>query len=197
MESLLNCWLSWYLELHGLSFRSLEECFRLRSILLALFSARVDKWHKQSGISLNLRTGPADHATLFNQWEGALVFSNKQIKHRPSDQKLSLVSFCLAPPECYLQSEMKIAHDTNLIWNVYHSLFWLIDICWISQPKLLPLHTFLVCKYSIRGESADALTWKIAFIFFSTNNKTGTQISHLTSCEIKRDLEGYFCCHRR
>ena len=44
---------------------------------------------KQSGISLNLRTGPTGHATLFNQWEGALVFINKQIKTLPSDQKFS------------------------------------------------------------------------------------------------------------
>ena len=29
---------------------------------------------KQFGISLNLRTGSTGHATLFNQWEGALVF---------------------------------------------------------------------------------------------------------------------------
>ena len=29
---------------------------------------------KQSGISPNLRTGSTGHATLFNQWEGALVF---------------------------------------------------------------------------------------------------------------------------
>ena len=34
----------------------------------------------RSGISLHLRTGPTGHATLFNQWEGALVFINKQIK---------------------------------------------------------------------------------------------------------------------
>ena len=44
--------------------------------------------HKQSGISLNLRTGPTGHATLFNQWEGALVFINKQIKTSPQWSKL-------------------------------------------------------------------------------------------------------------
>ena len=37
----------------------------------------------QSRISLNLRTGPTGHATLFNQWEGALVFINKQMKTLP------------------------------------------------------------------------------------------------------------------
>ena len=42
----------------------------------------------QSGISLNLRTGPAGHATLFNQWEGALVFINKQIKTSPQCSKI-------------------------------------------------------------------------------------------------------------
>ena len=42
----------------------------------------------QSGISLNLRTGPTGHATLFNQWEGALVFINKQIKTLPQWSKI-------------------------------------------------------------------------------------------------------------
>ena len=42
----------------------------------------------QSGISLNLRTGPTGHATLFNQWEGALVFINKQIKTIPQWSKI-------------------------------------------------------------------------------------------------------------
>ena len=43
---------------------------------------------KQSGISLNLRTGPTGHATLFNQWEGALVSINKQIKTSPQWSKI-------------------------------------------------------------------------------------------------------------
>ena len=38
---------------------------------------------EQSGIYLNLRTGPTGHATLFNQREGALVFINKQITTPP------------------------------------------------------------------------------------------------------------------
>ena len=42
----------------------------------------------QSGIYLNLRTGPTGHATLFNQWEGALVFINKQIKSSPQWSKI-------------------------------------------------------------------------------------------------------------
>ena len=44
--------------------------------------------HVQSGISLNLRTGPTGHATLFNQWECAFVFINKQIKTSPQWSKL-------------------------------------------------------------------------------------------------------------
>ena len=52
----------------------------------------LDKWfwaeHSQSGISLNLRTWPTGHATLFNQWEGALVFINKQIKTSPQWSKI-------------------------------------------------------------------------------------------------------------
>ena len=43
---------------------------------------------QQSGISLNLRTGPTGHVTLFNQWEGALVFINKQIKTSPQWSKI-------------------------------------------------------------------------------------------------------------
>ena len=37
----------------------------------------------QSGISLNLRTGPTGHETLFNQREGALVYIKTQIKTSP------------------------------------------------------------------------------------------------------------------
>ena len=43
---------------------------------------------EQSGISLNLRTGATGHATLFNQWECALVFINKQIKTSPQWSKI-------------------------------------------------------------------------------------------------------------
>ena len=44
-------------------------------------------YYLQSGISLNLRTGPTGHAPLFNQWDGALVFINKQIKTSPQSSK--------------------------------------------------------------------------------------------------------------
>ena len=63
------------------------------------------------------------------------------------------------------QGETKIEPGTNLLRNVFHPLFWLIDICRISQPKLLPLLVILVCKFFIHGKNVDSLTWKIAFIF--------------------------------
>ena len=43
---------------------------------------------QQSGISRNLRTGLTGHATLFNQWEGALVFIKTQIKTSPQWSKI-------------------------------------------------------------------------------------------------------------
>ena len=42
------------------------------------------------------------------------------------------------------QGETKREPDTNLLRNVCRPVFWLIDICRISQPKLLPLIVFLV-----------------------------------------------------
>ena len=63
------------------------------------------------------------------------------------------------------QGETKREPGTDLLRNVFHPLFWLIDICRISQPKLLPLLVILVCKFFIRGKNVDSLTWKIAFIF--------------------------------
>ena len=56
------------------------------------------------------------------------------------------------------QGETKRHPDTNLLRNVCRPLFWLIDICRISQPKLLPLLVYLVCKLFTRGENADWLT---------------------------------------
>ena len=53
--------------------------------------------------------------------------------------------------------ETKREPGTNLR-NVCRPLFWLIDICRISQPKLLPLLVFLVCKFFTRGKNADWLT---------------------------------------
>ena len=56
------------------------------------------------------------------------------------------------------QGETKREPDTNLLRNVCRPLFWLIDICRISQPKLLSLLVFWVCKFSIRENYADSLT---------------------------------------
>ena len=91
------------------------------------------------------------------------------------------------------QGETETEPDTNLLPNVFRPLLWLIYICRISQPRLLPLFVFLVWKFFIRGKNADSLTWKIAFIFkfFQLRIKRSSQ-SHLTSCEIKGDLEGYY-----
>ena len=83
------------------------------------------------------------------------------------------------PPGCYFQSETKKEPDTNLIRNVFRPLFWLIDICRISQSKLLPVLVFLVCEFFIRGKNADSLTLKIALylLIFSTKNKTVSTIT--------------------
>ena len=56
------------------------------------------------------------------------------------------------------QGETKREPDTNLLRNVCRPLFWLIDICRISQPKLLSWLVFLVCKFFTRGKNADWLT---------------------------------------
>ena len=48
--------------------------FWLRNTSLGKVGNSPCLMRKQSGISLNLRTGSTGHATLFNQWGGALVF---------------------------------------------------------------------------------------------------------------------------
>ena len=48
--------------------------FWLRNTSLGKVGNSPCLMRKQSGISLNLRTGSTAHATLFNQWGGALVF---------------------------------------------------------------------------------------------------------------------------
>ena len=55
------------------------------------------------------------------------------------------------------QGKTKREPDTNLLRNICRPLFWSIDICRISQPKLLPLFVFLVCKFFTRGKKADWL----------------------------------------
>ena len=68
-------------ELHWSNYKRLRNTIRMHK----------EKSDYQYGVSLNLSTGPIGHATLFNQWEGMLVFINKQIKispkHRHSNQK--------------------------------------------------------------------------------------------------------------
>ena len=63
-------------------------CKRKRMLYRAVAWPQKMRMYYQSGISLNLRTGPAGHATLFNQWEGALVFISKQIKTSPQCSKI-------------------------------------------------------------------------------------------------------------
>ena len=59
----------------------------------------------------------------------------------------------------FVSLKTKTEPDTNLLPNVCRPLFWLIDICRINQPKLLPLLVLLVCKFFMRGKnSADWLT---------------------------------------
>ena len=66
------------------------------------------------------------------------------------------------------QGETKREPDTNLLRNVFRPLFWLIDICRISQPKLLPLLVFLVCNFSCeKCRLADLKNRLLSFNFFS------------------------------
>ena len=76
----------------------------------------------------------------------------------------ALLSFCFVK---YI-TVGKAKRKENLVQTFYETSsthFWLIDICQISQPKLLPLLVILVCQFFIRGKNVDPLTWKIAFIF--------------------------------
>ena len=76
----------------------------------------------------------------------------------------ALFSFCFVK---YI-TVGKAKRKENLVQTFYETSsthFWLIDICQISQPKLLPLRVILVCQFFIRGKNVDPLTWKIAFIF--------------------------------
>ena len=82
------CWNVFHSKESSLKTHSLQELRQQWSKGAAARGKEGVPYHKlelvqQSGISLNLRTGPTGHATLFNQWEGALVFINKQIKTSP------------------------------------------------------------------------------------------------------------------
>ena len=90
--------------------------------------------------------------------------------------------------------------DTTLLRNVCCPLF-LIDWHLPNQPtKITSVACFISMQIYHTRDKSRLADLKIAFIFFclffATNNKTVIQ-SQLTSCEIKGDPEGYFCCHRR
>ena len=61
---------------------------RLRPIIINIRGQKENRPLQQSGISLNLGTGPTGQAQLFNQLDGALVFINKQIKTSPQWSKI-------------------------------------------------------------------------------------------------------------
>ena len=93
------------------------------------------KFHpKQSGISLNLRTGPTGHATLFNQWEGALVFINKQIKTSPQWSKIFKTADGVGQNQSsfrgsqalFLSGQCIGSRIGSVSWNIQHIL-WLIS----------------------------------------------------------------------
>ena len=123
------------------------RCFHLWSQQLyrqfadLLFDIQI----KQSGISLNLRTGPTGHATLFNQWEGALVFINKQIKTSPQWSKIFKTTdrvgqnqssfqgfqayfndFSWGIHNFFLSGQRIGSHIRSVSWNIQHIL-WLIS----------------------------------------------------------------------
>ena len=98
------------------------------------------------------------------------------------------------------QGETKREPDTNLLRNVCWPLF-LIDWHLPNQPtNITSVACFISMEIYHTRDKSRLADLKIAFIFFclffATNNETVIQ-SQLTSCEIKGDPEGYFCCHRR
>ena len=127
------------------------------------------------------------------RWTGAALLGKYRVsmpRGRPwsfsSNLRSGSIFVSLWKLHCDGQGETKREPDTNLLPNVCRPI--LIDICRISQPKLLPLLVFLVCKFFKRGKKADWL--------LQLKIKQSAQ-SHLTSCEIKGDLESYFCWRRR
>ena len=60
--------------------RAAVSPFQSRTRSLAFLASFARQTNQQSGISLNLRTGPNGHATLFNQVEGAFVFIKTSTK---------------------------------------------------------------------------------------------------------------------
>ena len=82
-----------------------------------------------------------------------------------------------------LRRNWKREPDINLLRNVCRLLFWLIDICRISQPKLLPLLVFLVCKFFTRGKNL-----KNSFYLFRGGGKDPNECSH----NLQSDQQGSY-----
>ena len=82
----------------------------------------------QSGIFLNLRTGPTGHATLFNQWEGALVFINKQISLHEFFFSLTACAGIFFPGETLC---------TNCLFRQILLFFWTVKSWFIIYVFLL------------------------------------------------------------
>ena len=107
-----------------------SNCKRLRNTI----RMHKEKSDYQSGVSLNLRTGPTAHATLFNQWEGALVFINKQIKtspkHRHSNQKFPnnvrsrTESVMVSGSQAYFEDFSWGIHNF-FMWTAYRKPIWI------------------------------------------------------------------------
>ena len=104
-------------------------------------------WHEQSGISLNLRTGPTGHATLFNQWEGALVFINKQFKTSPQWSKI----FKTAVGVLVLRTMPEQAVEPRRSTRRRAEQSWLKDcVIWKIEPSWL-----ITCKIMLRKRLVD------------------------------------------
>ena len=81
---------------------------------------------KQSGISLDLRTGPTGHATLFNQWEGTLVFINKQIKTPPQWSKIFKTTDGVGQNQSSFRGSQTFHDEAHNFfkWTAYRKPYW-------------------------------------------------------------------------
>ena len=132
-------------------------------------------------------------------WVGFLsFFADSKICNLRSDSVFS--SFANLKKTLQRARRTKREPDTNLLRNVCCPLFF-IDWHLPNQPtNITSVACFISMQIYHTRDKSRLADLKIAFIFFclffATNNKTVIQ-SRLTSCEIKGDPEGYFCCHRR
>ena len=80
---------------------------------------RKSKRRNQSGISLNLGTGQTGHATLFNQWEGALLFKSStkcsKIFHNGGRRRTE---------HCYFVFLLTDAKITRLGFTLFREKIW-------------------------------------------------------------------------